>query len=355
MNGKRDYYEVLGVARDAGDKDIKQAYRKVALECHPDRNPGDKQAEDRFKEAAESYEVLSDARKREVYDRYGHEALRGDVRGYSNFEDVLSSFGSIFEDFFGGRASGRERAGQPSRGEDLRLDLSVSFAEAARGVEKVVEVERGRDCATCRGSGAKPGTSPIACTMCRGRGQVTRTQGFFSIATACPRCAGQGRVIEEYCADCEGRGRIPDRRSLTVKIPPGVDSDSRLRMSGEGEGGRRGGPAGDLYIFLTVEPHPVFRREGNDVVLDREISITEAALGAKVQVPTLDGEAEVAVPSGTQTGDTARLRGKGFPALRGFSNGAQVVRFLVRVPTQLSREQKKLLQELARSFGESPS
>lgn len=358
MTARRDYYEILGVAKDASEKDIKQAYRKVALQNHPDRNPGDAAAEERFKDAAEAYEVLSDPQKRAAFDRYGHEGVRGNVRGFSNFEDIFSSFGSIFEEFFGGRAAtgagGAGRGGpRAGRGDDLRLEVELSFEEAAKGVEKTVEVERLQECSTCRGSGAKPGTRPETCATCRGAGQVARSQGFFTIASACPRCRGEGITIAEHCPDCSGERATPRRSKLTVKIPAGVDSGARLRMAGEGDGGRGGGPAGDLYIFLSVTPHEYFLRDGNDIILEHALSMTEAALGTTVEVPTLEGPTEVKVAAGTQPGDSIRLRGKGFPNLRGFGRGEQVVRFNVKVPTSLSRQQRKLLEEFAKSLGDA--
>jgi molecular chaperone DnaJ len=350
MNGKRDYYEVLAVSRDASDKDIKQAYRKVALQFHPDRNPGDGAAEERFKEAAEAYEVLSDPERRQAYDRHGHAGVRGNVHTYSNFDDVFANFGSIFEDFFGfGRG---ERRGGPQRGDDLRHEMSISFLEAARGTERTLEVERSEDCAVCKGSGAKPGTRPEVCPTCRGRGQVARTQGFFSIATACPRCRGEGTIIAELCSACGGDGRIAKQKPLTIKVPGGVDSGARLRLSGEGEAGRRGGPPGDLYIDINVEPHERFQRVGNDIVIEQDVSFIQAALGAQLSVPSLDGNTEVTLPAGTQPGDTVKIRGKGFPALRGFGTGAEIVRIRVVVPRDLSRKQKELLREFAKLSGE---
>ena len=353
MAAKRDYYEVLGVDRGADARSLKQAYRKVALQHHPDRNPGDADAEARFKEAAEAYEVLSDERKRQMYDRYGHEGVRGNLGGYASMDDIMSNFGSIFEEFFGGGFAGfggGRRRSRPVQGEHLRYDLELTFEEAATGVERQIEVRRLRECATCDGSGARAGSGPVACPTCGGRGQVARSQGIFSISMPCPKCSGQGRVIEDPCRDCKGEGRVVQASHLTVKIPAGVDDGARLRMAGEGEGGLRGGPPGDLYVFLTVAPHEYFRRDGDDVVLEHSISMTEAALGTKLVVPTLYGDAEVTVKPGLQPGESVTLRGKGFPSLRGFGKGSQIVRFQVVVPTRLSRSQKKLLEQFAREY-----
>jgi len=352
MSSKRDYYEILGVARTSAEKEIKQAYRKVALKYHPDRNPGDNDAESIFKEAAEAYEVLSDAKKRKVYDQYGHDGLRGKVHEYSSFDDVFSNFGSIFEEFFGRGFGGAGGGGRRAmRGEDLRLDLSLTLEETATGIEKAVEAERLRECSTCAGTGAKPGVSPEVCSTCRGHGQVARAQGFFSIATTCPTCRGEGRIIREHCGECSGEARVAVRSKLTVSIPAGVDNGARLRMMGEGEGGLQGGPAGDLYIYLSVAPHDTFSREENNLILDQPISITQAALGTTLELPTLDGHARVKVAAGTQTGDETTLRGKGFPNLRrGFGKGAQIVRFRVEVPRKLSRRQRDLLKELSETI-----
>ena len=343
---KRDYYEVLDLEHGATDRDIKQAYRREALKWHPDRNPGVAEAEARFKEAAEAYEVLSDPQKREVYDRYGHEGLTGRVSGFSGFEDIFSHFGSVFEDFFGNAGAGGGR--DTARGSDLRYDLQISFEEAAKGVERTLELDTVENCSLCRGSGAAEGTRPVVCSTCRGRGQVARSTGFFSIATTCPRCSGAGSVIADPCRTCKGAGQTPVKRPVTVKIPGGVESGTRLRISGEGEPGSRGGKSGDLYIFLEVAPHPLFRRQDNDVVLDLKLSVAQVALGTHVEVPTLDGPHRLEIPAGTQPGDVLRIKGKGFPNLRGFGRGAELVRLMVHTPTKLSKRERELFTELAR-------
>ena len=349
---KRDYYEVLGVGRDAADREIKQAYRKVALQWHPDRNPGDPHAEERFKEAAEAYEVLSDPQKREVYDRFGHEGLGQRAPTYTGMEDIFSHFGSLFEEFFGGRSPFGQTQSQARRGSDLRYDLSLTFEEAARGCQKELAVESPEICESCQGSGAAPGSRPSVCQTCHGRGQVARTQGFFSIATTCPGCRGQGKVIDNPCESCRGAGRKLGRREVQLKVPAGVDSGTRLRISGEGEPGQLGGPRGDLYIFVEVEPHEIFRRDGNDIVLDHEVSFVQAALGTRVSIPTLEGDKDVDIRAGTQSGDVLKLRGMGFPNLRGFGRGSQLIRVIVKTPTSLSRKERKLLQEFASLRGE---
>jgi molecular chaperone DnaJ len=349
---KRDYYEVLGVARDAAPDAIKKAYRKIALETHPDRNPGNKEAEERFKEAAEAYEILSDREKRERYDRYGHEGLRGEqVHDFSNFESIFEAFGDIFggaggafEEFFGfGR---RQRAG-PRPGASLKVELELEFMEAARGVEKTIEIRRREHCETCKGTGAKPGTRTTACKLCGGRGEVAQTQGFFSIRTTCPRCGGQGQTIETPCKECDGTGTVPRRREIKVRIPPGVEDGTRMRIAGEGEAGGMGGPRGDLYLFLTVRPHDFFARQGDDLICEVPITFPQAALGAQVQVPTLEGRELLAIPAGTQSGTVFRLPGRGFSNVRGYGRGDALVRVVVETPKSLGKRQEELLRELA--------
>ncbi|MFQ5895833.1 MAG: molecular chaperone DnaJ, partial [Nitrospinota bacterium] len=295
---KRDYYQLLGVSRGASPEEVKKAYRRLALRYHPDRNPGDKGAEERFKEASEAYEVLRDPEKRRIYDHYGHEGLKGTgFEGFRGFEDIFASFGDIFADFFGFSPSARpsERAGS-MQGRDLVYHLRIPFLEAARGASKELEYERLKPCPFCGGNGARGGTALGTCPQCKGRGQVSLTQGFFAISTTCPRCRGEGAFVEEPCEECEGRGLKRERRKVNIKIPAGVDSGSRLRVAGEGEGGVRGGPPGDLYVALEVEPHPFFQRRGNNVCCRLPITFSQAALGAELEVPTLNGAAKLTVP-----------------------------------------------------------
>jgi len=350
---KRDYYEVLGVARNASDEEIKKAYRKLALKYHPDRNPGDKQAEERFKELSEAYSVLSDGERRLQYDRFGHAAFEQGGMGAggfdftAGFEEVL---GDLFGEFFGtGRGRGRQRV---RRGHDLQYRLEVSFEEAARGCEKPIVVPRLVPCDTCGGRGTKPGTQPRTCPQCRGAGQIRFQQGFFSIAKTCGQCNGQGTIIPHPCPDCRGAGVQRREHTLNVKVPAGVDTGSRLKLRGEGESPGPGGQPGDLYILVQVADHQLFRREGLDVVCDVPVSIAQAALGTELQVPTLDGVTKVKIPPGTQSGTAIRLKGRGFPELGGYDRGDQVVRVVVETPRKLSARQRELLEEFARLSGE---
>jgi len=350
---KRDYYEILGLNRNATDEEIKKSYRKMALKFHPDKNPGDKEAEDKFKEAAEAYEVLRDPEKREIYNRYGHEGLSGTgFSGFSGFEDIFSSFGDIFEDVFGFNTGWRRSRTAPRSGADLRYDLKISFSEAAFGTEKDVTMERLETCDACDGTGAEPGTQPIICPQCQGRGQVTRRTGFFSVSTTCPQCHGAGRVIEHPCRDCRGAGKAPVERRVHLKIPPGVETGSRLRLRGEGEAGELGGTRGDLYVFIHVAPHELFEREGDDIVCRITVSMTQAALGATISVPTLNGDEKLKIPKGTQSGKVFRLKGKGIPHLRGLGRGDEIVQALVEIPTDLTKKEEKALREFARLRGE---
>ncbi|MFP4475595.1 MAG: molecular chaperone DnaJ [Desulfatibacillaceae bacterium] len=348
MNQKRCYYEVLGVGRQAGGNEIKSAYRKLALKYHPDRNPGDKDAEENFKEAAEAYEVLRDQEKRNIYDQYGHEGLQGrGFSGFHGFEDIFTSFGDIFEEFFGfGRGGGRGRRVQ--RGADLRYDLTLEFLEAAFGKQTEIDVTKRETCTTCDGSGCEPGTDPRGCPHCGGSGQTTRSQGFFTVRTTCPHCRGEGRIIETPCRECRGAGLNAVRKKVAVRVPPGVDNGSRLRLTGEGEGGPHGGPPGDLYVFIHVKRHDFFQREGNDVICQIPVSFVQAALGDTVTVPTLEGERELEIPKGTQPLAIFRFEREGIPSLRGHGRGDQIIQVLVKTPTGLSRKQEELLQEFAR-------
>lgn len=348
MAKKRDYYEVLGVGRDAGERDLKAAYRKLALKYHPDRNPGDREAEEKFKEAAEAYDVLRDAKKRQIYDQYGHEGLEGaGFSGFGGFEDIFSSFGSIFEDFFGFGGSGRGRA-RVHRGSDLRYDLNIGFMEAAFGTETEIELKRNEQCPVCGGSRCEEGTYPENCSHCGGSGQITQSQGFFTVRTTCPACRGSGQSIPHPCGHCGGAGRVVARKKVALKIPAGVDTGSRLRLSSEGEAGAYGGQPGDLYVFIHVEPHEFFKRDETDVVCQVPISFVQAALGDTISVPTLKGEKELKIPKGTQYGDVFRFRGEGIASLRYGGRGDQIVQVLIKTPTHLNKKQEKLLKEFAR-------
>jgi molecular chaperone DnaJ len=348
LNGKKDYYELLGVSRSAGDEEIKKAYRKLALQYHPDRNPGDKQAEEKFKQVSEAYSVLCDPQKRAQYDQFGHAAFGEGGPGFDfsgGFEDI---FGDIFGEFFGG--SGRRRG--RGRGEDLRYNLSLKFEEAVSGIEKKIKIPRHGPCEHCHGTGAKPGTAPQTCPTCRGRGQVSFQQGFFSVSRTCGQCHGQGTIIKEPCSACGGAGRVRTMHTLSVKIPAGVDSGSRLKLRAEGETAPAGGVPGDLYVVIHVEPHPIFVRDNLDIICDVPISFVQAALGAEIDVPTLDGKVKMKIPAGTQSGKVFRLKGKGVKDVQGFQQGDQHVRVTVETPTRLTTKQKELLKEFAALGGE---
>lgn len=343
---KRDYYEVLGVSKTAGDQQIKSAYRKLALDHHPDRNQGNKEAEERFKEAAEAYAILSDSDKRARYDRFGHAGVSSPAAGgfdpstFAGFEDI---FGGIFGDFFGGG-----RRGGPERGSDLRYDLEITFEESATGVETTIQIPRLEVCETCSGSGAAPGSSPTTCAQCHGRGQQRFQQGFFTVARTCGRCHGTGRVITKPCISCKGEGRTTRERTLTVKIPAGIANGQRLRIGGEGEDGAAGGPQGDLYVFIEVAEHPFFRREGNDLSCEIPLNFTTLALGGSVEVPTLDGHEAYKVPEGTQSGTTFKLRGKGMPDVSGRGRGDLFFTVQAVTPKKLTKEQRTLLDQLSK-------
>jgi molecular chaperone DnaJ len=348
---KRDYYEVLGVSRTASESEIKSAYRKLAIKYHPDKNPGDKEAEEKFKEAAEAYSVLSDQNQRAKFDRFGHagvgsSAASGGAGGFSGgfpgFEDILGDlFG--FNDIFG---SNRRR--QVQRGADLRYDLEITLEEAAQGVKTKIDVPRMETCTACQGNGSAPGTSPANCPTCNGVGQVRYQQGFFSVSRTCSYCRGTGKVIKDPCKECRGDGRVARERSLEIKIPPGVDSGARLRVQGEGEAGVGGGPPGDLYVVINLKEHQVFERQDNNLYCSVPITFSQAALGAEITVPTLDGEESIKVTEGTQTGKIFRLKGRGMPALGGRGRGDLFVAVTVVTPTNLQREQRRLLEELAK-------
>jgi molecular chaperone DnaJ len=350
---KRDYYEVLGVERTVEIEEIKKSYRRLAVKYHPDKNPGDKAAEDKFKELGEAYEALSDPQKRAAYDQYGHAAFdprmrAGRAGGFHDpadiFREVFGGGGSIFDELFGG---GRHDPTQPQRGSDLRYDMEISFEEAANGCEREIAVSKLEKCDVCHGTGAEAGSKSKTCPTCGGRGQVISSRGIFSIAQTCPRCEGAGRVIEKPCHNCQGTGRREHSSKITIRIPPGVDTGSRLRSSGNGEAGMRGGPSGDLYVVLHVKPHDIFQREGDDLLCEVPVSFVQATLGAEIEVPTLHGKAQIKVPAGTQPGATFRLKGKGVKNVQGFGAGDLHVRVTVEVPTHLNSAQKTKLQEFA--------
>ena len=349
---KRDYYEVLGVSRTASDGEIKSAYRKLALQYHPDRNPGDHAAEEKFKESAEAYSVLADADKRHLYDRYGHAGLGGAATGgfdpsvFTGFEDILGGLGDIFGfgDVFS--AGGRRRGGV-QRGADLRYDLEISFDEAAKGTETTIQIPRQEPCETCSGTGAAEGSKASTCPQCHGRGQLRYQQGFFTVARTCGQCRGTGSVITKPCSACKGSGRQVKERKLTVRVPAGIATGQRLRLTAEGEGGGPGGSPGDLYVVVHVQDHPFFRRDGNDLHCEVPLNFSTVALGGDIRIPTLEGEEPFKVPDGTESGQTFRLRGRGMPDVSGRGRGDLFVTTKVITPKKLTREQKKLLEQLA--------
>lgn len=350
---KRDYYEVLEVGREAAADEVKSAYRKAALRWHPDRNPSDKaQAEDKFREATEAYSVLSDPQKRELYNQYGHAGVSGRAQdsGFTGtiFDEFQDIFGELFqvEDLFGVGGARRGRRSRAQRGGDLRYDMSLSFAEAATGVTTKIKVPRNDACASCKGSGAKAGTRPTVCQQCEGRGQVIYQQGFFSISRTCPICQGTGQFIKERCADCAGRGRLLREHPLELRIPAGLENNTRLRVPGEGEAGANGGPNGDLYVMIEVKEHDFFERSGADLLCTIPISVVQASLGAQILVPTLAADHELKIPEGTQSGTVFRLRGKGLPNPHDGGKGDIHVRVQVETPAKLTRDQKRMLQEL---------
>ena len=349
---KRDYYEVLGVDKSANKEEIKKAYRKLALKFHPDKNKGDKAAEEKFKEASEAYHVLSDEKRKANYDQFGHSAFQGGgQRGFGNF-DFSSSFSDIFEDVFGdfgdfGFGSGRPRRSRTTyRGSDLRYDVSIGLDDAFAGTEKNISYTTYKKCKTCSGNGAKPGSKPTSCSYCNGQGKVRSSQGFFTIQQTCPECSGEGEKISNPCSSCSGIGKIQSNETVSVKIPKGVDDGTRIRLAGKGEAGTKGGANGDLYLFISVESHNIFRRSEENLYYELPISIADAALGTTVEVPSIDGgRTKIKIPSGTQSGKQLRLKGKGMPILRRNITGDLYIRIITEVPTSLTKKQKELLVE----------
>lgn len=346
---KRDYYEVLGVGKGADEKEVKKAYRRVAMKFHPDRNPGDAEAEASFKEASEAYEILSDAEKRSAYDQYGHAgvdpSMGGGGFGGGNFSDI---FGDVFGDIFGG---GRGRSG-PQRGSDLRYTLDISLEDAVKGATVEIRVPSLNACDTCDGSGASPGSSPTTCGTCGGAGQVRMQQGLFQVQQTCPTCRGRGKSISDPCTSCHGQGRVETTKTLSVKVPPGVDTGDRIRLSGEGEAGPEGGPSGDLFVQMSVRQHAIFERDGKNLYCEVPITFADAALGGELDVPTLDGRVKLKIPAETQTGKLFRLRGKGVKPVRGGSVGDLLCRVDMETPVKLNKEQKGLIEELRASLGQ---
>lgn len=360
MSDKRDYYEILGIAKNASKDEIKKAYRKLAMQYHPDKNPGNKEAEAKFKEASHAADILMDDQKRAMYDRMGHAAEQGGMGGGGGFQggfsgdfgDLGDIFGDIFGDILGGQGRGRGggRGGRRSRaqaGDDLQTELFTTFEEAAFGVEKEIHINRSVACETCHGSGAKKGSGPVTCDMCHGHGEVRRQQGFFTIAQPCPKCHGQGQMIKEPCETCNGRGRSKKKEKLSVKVPAGIDESQRLKLSGQGDAGLNGGPAGDLYVLIHIEPHEFFKRDEYDVHCEVPISFSQAALGTEVEVPTLGGRVSMKIPEGTQSGQKMKLRNKGITKLGGYGFGDQIITIHVETPAKLSKEQRELFKQLS--------
>jgi len=353
----KDYYSILGIDRNATDEEIKRAYRRLALKYHPDRNPGDRTCEEKFKEINEAYACLSDPDKRANYDRFGTAEGVGSDFGFGGFGDFASSFGDIFGDIFSdffGDFTGRRR-GRPVKGQDLRYDLEITLEDAVFGTQKKINIPRWETCDVCDGTGSKPGKGPSVCPTCRGAGHTRLQQGFFSISRTCGRCNGTGSIITDPCRECKGQGKVKRKRTVTLKVPPGVDTGIRLKVSGEGEAGSYGGPPGDLYVVITVKPHPFFKRKGNDLHCEVPISFVQAALGAEIEVPTIDGKARITIPAGTPSGRVFHLKGRGVPRLGSYGKGDQYVTVYIDVPKKLTQRQRELLKEFAEISGENTS
>ncbi len=355
MAGNEDFYQVLGVSKDADADTIKKAYRKMAMQFHPDKNPGDKAAEEKFKQAARAYEVLSNKEKKARYDRFGAAGVDGFQQGpgYGDVNDIFSAFGDIFGDFFGGAQTRSSRSrNRPQRGADLRYVLEVDYSEVLNGAQKEVQFEVEEPCKTCSGSGAEAGTKPEKCGHCGGAGQVVRQQGFFSISTPCPICNGEGQIIKKPCRDCKGQGLKNALRRLMVNIPAGVDTGNQLRLSGEGEAGRLGGPSGDLYVEIRLKQNAKFQRDGKNLHGQLEVSYLQAILGGKLEFETIDGKVEVDIPAGSQPGSTVSLRAKGLPGLKSKDRGDMLLKLVVKLPKKLGKEEEELLRQIAKSNGE---
>jgi len=338
------YYEILSVSKSSDGTTIKKAYRKLAMKFHPDRNPDDKEAESKFKECSEAYEVLSDEKKRQIYDTYGHEGLKNSgYQGPGNFEDMFSGLGDLFGDLFGGGRS-RQRRGGPQPGNDLRYDIEIDFMEAVHGISKEVEINRRDTCWTCEGSGCRPGHKRETCPSCHGRGQVIRSQGFFQVSSTCPQCHGEGEIVTDPCNDCNGAGLVEKRKKVSLKIPAGVDTGAQMRLRGQGEGGRRGGQSGDLYVVIHVHEHEFFKRDHQTIYCEFPVSMVQAALGCKTNVPTIHGKKKLSIPAGSQSGARFTLKKEGIPSLRGGANGDMIVQLQVKTPVNLCAEQKKVLE-----------
>ncbi len=349
MYAMKDYYTTLGVDRNASQEDIKKAFRQLALKYHPDRNQGNKEAEEKFKEINEAYTCLSDPDKRSHYDRFGTAEGFPDQGGFGAGGSFSTIFEDIFEDFFGGFSG---RGTRPTKGSDLRYNLTVTLEEAAFGVEKIISVPKLQNCPECQGTGAEPGTSPTQCAQCRGTGQMRFQQGFFSVSKTCPKCQGSGVIIANPCKTCRGATKIRVQKELSLKVPAGVDNNSRLRVSGEGDSGTYGGPPGDLYVIISVQEHPLFRRDGTEIYCEKPISFTKAVFGGEVEVPTLNGPSRLKIPAGTSSGTVFKLKGKGVPRLGSFHRGDQIVQVTIEVPKKLNERQKEALREFARLSGE---
>ncbi|MBL7158618.1 MAG: molecular chaperone DnaJ [Candidatus Omnitrophica bacterium] len=367
---KRDYYETLGISKTVGDEEIRSAYRKLAMKYHPDKHQGEKQAEEKFKEISEAYEVLSDENKKATYDRFGHEGLKGAFgaggfqwQNFTHAEDISDLFGGIadalggfgFDELFGFGNTRRRQGRGPRRGQDIEHEITVKFEEAALGMDKTVEIKRYDNCSSCKGTGASLGTKDTVCQHCHGRGQVSVTSGFFSIARTCPSCGGSGRVIKDPCKDCQGTGRERVKKKIKIKIPAGMDNGMRLRVTQEGDAGDKGGPRGDLYVAVHVEKHPFFKRHDNDIYGEIKISFTQAIFGSSIQVPTLEGKTYMKIPAGTPSGKVFKLDGKGTPAIMsGGAHGDEYIKVTVDVPKRLSAEQERILKEFANTLDEKP-
>ncbi len=345
---KRDYYEILGINTGATEEEIKKAYRALAFKYHPDRNPNDPEAEQKFKEAAEAYEVLSDPQKRSTYDSFGHDGLNGsNFQDFGSAQDIFDAFSDIFGDFFGFGSTRGRRGPRPQAGADLRYDLTISFQEAVKGTEKELQIPREKECQTCQGSGIEPGHKAETCKHCGGRGQIYQSQGFFRISTPCPICKGTGQVIANPCKNCKGRGLVKETKNVTVKIPAGVDNGNRLRLNEEGEPGRHGGPPGDLYVVIHVEEHSLFQRHGQELIVPVEIGIVQAILGDKIEVPTMDDPVPMEIPKGTQSGQIFKLRGLGIPYIGKNKTGDLIVKINVTIPSHITKRQEELLKEFS--------